>query len=106
MYDLNHRLNQTPASHAGKKISASRGKLLGDVTMKMVKKILLGLAATAAVIGLASCADVAGAGKATGTKTNKTITVDGKGLFNYSIYNEQIAKQFASLTASRSLSDP
>lgn len=45
--------------------------------MKMVKKILLGLAATAAVIGLASCADVAGAGKATGTKTNKTITVDG-----------------------------
>ena len=45
--------------------------------MKMVKKILLGLAAGAVVIGLTSCADVAGTGKATGTKTNKTITVDG-----------------------------
>ena len=45
--------------------------------MKMVKKILLGLAASAVVIGLTSCADVAGTGKATGTKTNKTITVDG-----------------------------
>ena len=44
--------------------------------MKMVKKILLGLAAGAVVIGLVSCADVAGAGKATVTKTNKTITVD------------------------------
>ena len=44
--------------------------------MKMVKKILLGLAAATVAIGMISCADAAGAGKATGTKTNKTITVD------------------------------
>ena len=45
--------------------------------MKMVKKILLGLAATAAVLSVVGCGDLAGTGKAQGTKTNKTFTVDG-----------------------------
>lgn len=45
--------------------------------MKLVRKTLLGLAAFAVVIGLTSCADLAGKGSATGTKSKKTITVDG-----------------------------
>ena len=45
--------------------------------MKMVKKILLGLAATAAVLSLASCKMEAGEGKTEGNKWDLTMTVDG-----------------------------
>ena len=44
--------------------------------MKMVNKILLGLAAGAVVLSLVGCGDLAGAGKGKGTKNNLTITVD------------------------------
>ena len=45
--------------------------------MKMVKKFLLGLAATAAVLSLASCKMEAGEGKTEGNKWDLTMTVDG-----------------------------
>ena len=90
MYDLNHRLNHTTASQAGKKISASRGKLLGDVTMKMVKKILLGLAAGAAVLSMVGCkgVTVGGDDSIEGTIVNGTTSKayvgkkDGEGCAN------------------------
>ena len=50
--------------------------------MKMVKKLLLGLVAVAAVLTLAGCGDVAGVGKATGTKWDKTYSVDATGELN------------------------
>ena len=47
--------------------------------MKMVKKVLMGLAVAAAVFTLAGCGDMAGAGAASGSKYKKTITVDATG---------------------------
>jgi hypothetical protein len=44
--------------------------------MKMVKKILLGLVATATVIGLVSCKWGAGEGDTSGNKWDLTMTVD------------------------------
>ena len=44
--------------------------------MKMVKKVLMGLAVAAAVLTLVGCGDMAGAGSATGTKNNITYKVD------------------------------
>lgn len=45
--------------------------------MKMVKRILVGLAVLTTAFVLAGCGDVAGIGQATGTKYNKTYSVDG-----------------------------
>ena len=45
--------------------------------MKMVKKILLGMVATAAVLTFASCKMGAGEGETEGNKWDKTMTVDG-----------------------------
>lgn len=45
--------------------------------MKMVKKILLGMSAAAVIMSLVGCGDLAGVGRGSGTKEDKTITVDG-----------------------------
>ena len=79
MYELNERFFRTLRLTRGKpNLPPRRGKTLGDVTMKMVKKILLGLAATAAVIGLVGCSGIENNNaEEKGDKWDKTIEVDG-----------------------------
>lgn len=47
--------------------------------MKLVKKCLIALAALATVMAFTGCGDMAGVGKTSGTKYNKTYTVDATG---------------------------